>query len=337
MPLLTVILPAYNAEVHLAEAINSVISQTFSDFELIIIDDGSTDRTGEIINEIDDSRIRLIQHKQNAGLIAALNEGIALAKSEFVARMDADDVCEPSRFEEQLEFFDQNPDVGVLGTAIRMIDSESRPGKIFEMPLSRDEVEWALPLLCPLAHPTVMMRTDVVKKAAGYSSGAELAEDYDLWGRISAHVGIANLSSPLLKLRKHPGSVTSSRAQDHLTASALVSKSITDNYLGENTPIEIVRCMCSSGISDSTQTVAAAHLLSRLFARYCRKRDERDVRNVRRDFAIRISRLAKNTPELAGRIKLLCLAQKIDRLLIMGLLKRAIGHFVPIARRRLVG
>ncbi|MDA7926715.1 glycosyltransferase [Verrucomicrobiales bacterium] len=337
MCLLSVILPAYNAERHLAEAVRSVLAQSFSDFELIVINDGSSDRTADIIREIDDSRIRLIQHDQNSGLIAVLNEGISLAKGRFIARMDADDICEISRFEEQLAYFEANPNVGVLGTAIKIIDDEGRGGKVFEMPLLPEEIEWALPLFCPVAHPSVMMRADIIREAGGYSSSAELAEDYELWGRMAKETAIANLSSPLLKLRKHPESVTSSRVQEHLRASALVSKGLIDSHLNEDIALETVQCLRSSGSTESGNADAAVKLLLRLFSLSFQNREKSDTRGIRRDVAIRIFRLANKTSDFKKRLHYFRIAHKFDRNLIVGLLKRGIEQYVPQVKRHLIG
>ncbi|HGF9542707.1 TPA: glycosyltransferase family 2 protein, partial [Acinetobacter baumannii] len=129
--LVSVVLPAYNAELYLKEAIDSVLSQTFTDFELIILNDGSIDRTEEIILSYNDSRIVYVKNEKNLGLIGTLNKGINLAKGKYIARMDADDICLPERFKKQVDFLEKNNEIDLIGTnAIKINNNGDRIGVI---------------------------------------------------------------------------------------------------------------------------------------------------------------------------------------------------------------
>lgn len=336
MPLLSVILPAYNAETYLEPAVRSVLQQSFEDFELIVIDDGSTDRTGQLLGKFNDRRLRVIRHERNAGLIAGLNEGIEASAGRYIARMDADDICEPTRFQRQIECLETRPELGVLGTAIRVIDEQDRPGAAFVMPATPTDVEWAMPLLCPLAHPSVMMRADLVRRAGGYSTTAVHAEDYDLWHRLSRLTQVANLRDPLLRLRKHAASVTSALRHAHLDAAAVVSKAEVDHRLDEDVPIPVVRCLRSWGQTDSECAMQAVRVLSRLLAQLRSSRPAASTTTARRDAAIRIAYLARH---VAGgeRAQVFREAHKAYPLVLPALARKAIRRFVPGATRNLIG
>lgn len=198
---ITVLLPVYNGEQFIAEAVNSILKQTYTNFELLIMDDGSTDQTPKILKELAryDSRIRLHRSK-NRGLIATLNKGLTLSFTELIARMDADDCALPERLALQKAYMDAHPQIAVCGTGIKMYESGRvvipRYGAPFDV-------------LClfgsPMAHPTVMYRRSVILKMGGYAEHMLAAEDYDLWCRLaSAGYGIDNLPQPLLRYREHP-------------------------------------------------------------------------------------------------------------------------------------
>jgi len=206
MPRVTVLLPVYNAEKYIKEAIESMLNQTFRDFELLIINDGSTDKSLEIITSCKDGRIRLIVNEKNEGLIYSLNKGIEMAQGEYIARMDADDICMPERLEIQVEFMENNPNIGVVGSWT-MTDSGEKKfiGKYYSDPA---KIKSGFLFGTSLAHPTVMIK----KGALGnfrYDENFKHAEDYDLWTRMADSVNFANLTEVLLMHRKHEESVSS--------------------------------------------------------------------------------------------------------------------------------
>jgi glycosyltransferase involved in cell wall biosynthesis len=207
-PLISVLMPAYNAERYVAEAVRSILDQSFGDFEFVIIDDGSTDRTRAILERFAarDGRIRLVS-RPNRGLVATLNEGLGLARGELIARMDADDVALPDRFEHQVAFLREHPEVVCLGGAYLMIDAKGWVMIDNHPPEEDREIqEELLKGVTCLIHPAAMMRRDAVRAAGGYDERMEQSEDLDLWLRLGERGRLANLHQVVLKYRIHGGS-----------------------------------------------------------------------------------------------------------------------------------
>jgi glycosyltransferase involved in cell wall biosynthesis len=200
-PKVTVLLPVYNGERYLHEAIESVLDQSFADFELLIVNDGSTDHSVEIIQSYSDPRIRLLHNEKNLGLIATLNKGLDLTRGEYIARMDCDDVSLPSRLEKQVNFMDSKPDVGVCGTWLELIGEGS--GQIWASPGDFETIRCTMIFECPIYHPTVIIRQSILKGHNLHYGNFPHAEDYELWVRLSGHVQIANLQEVLLLHRNH--------------------------------------------------------------------------------------------------------------------------------------
>ena len=210
-PRITVALSVYKNAEYLAEALDSILAQTFADFELVIVDDGSTDQSSAIIDRYtaNDPRIRVIR-QGNQGLVASLNHIIAVARAPYIARMDGDDIALPERFARQVAFLDAHPDHGVIGTQIWTIDAQGhrRSEPPVDHPLSADVIAAALPTASPLCHPSVMMRRDVLKAAGGYRPAYRHCEDYDLWLRLAEQTRIANLPERLHLYRYSPSQVS---------------------------------------------------------------------------------------------------------------------------------
>jgi glycosyltransferase involved in cell wall biosynthesis len=194
----------YNGGEFLSEALESVVNQSFDEFEFLVIDDGSTDRTPHILRSyaLVDRRLRIYTQK-NLGLAAALNRGWRLARGELVARMDADDVAKPERIEYQVEFLKRHPKVAVLGTACEFMSRDGSRRLPMPLPCEDTDIKKTLPYGNCLAHPTVMMRKSVLIETAGYRSAFVHAEDYDLWLRVAERHRLANLADPLLSYRIH--------------------------------------------------------------------------------------------------------------------------------------
>ena len=206
-------MPVYNGGRYLAPALRSVLGQSFRDFELIALNDGSTDGSGEVLDEYArlDPRIRVV-HQPNRGLVPTLNTGLELASGTYIARMDADDVCMPSRFEKQVAFLDAFPDIAVVGTQMRLVNEGGRILGISESPLTPLRVQWTLLLNSALVHPTIMARRDILNRYGGYESGFPHTEDYALWTRLAIHEKLANLPDILLTYR-YLGSGVSTKYQ----------------------------------------------------------------------------------------------------------------------------
>lgn len=217
----SVLLPVYNGADVLGAAINSILVQTLTDFELLVVNDGSTDATLRVIGSFQDPRIRVIDLETNQGLINALNAGIAEARGEFLARMDHDDIAHPHRLEKQVVAMTASGSV-ICGSAIQPFGAIN--GRPIGYPLTDAEIRALLPVGSPFAHPTVMMRTEVCKHL-GYSSTAKHCEDYELWWRISKMGTMQNLAEPLLRYRFHLGQISSKHHELQLSGTAAIAAS----------------------------------------------------------------------------------------------------------------
>jgi glycosyltransferase involved in cell wall biosynthesis len=197
-PLVTVLMPVYNASLYLEEAVNSILSQTFQNFEFLIIDDGSTDDSVSILKKYNDPRIRLILSEKNSGISATLNKGIELASCELIARMDADDISYPTRLKKQYEYMEAHPECGLLSSWARVITHDKQFVHVEKFP-SRFYY-YNLNFECWIYHPTVMFRKQVVIKAGMYSK--PYSEDYDLFWKIARDFPIANIEEILVDYRQ---------------------------------------------------------------------------------------------------------------------------------------
>jgi glycosyltransferase involved in cell wall biosynthesis len=207
-PKLSVILPVYNGQQYLSEAIQSVLSQSFTDFELIIINDGSTDGSGEIINSFCDARIRYIE-QSNKGLAATLNRGILLAKGEYVARQDQDDVCLSSRFEKQVAFLDANPLLGMVGSAAEIWVGNEETNRFLKHPVDDASLTFGMLFDNHFVHSSVTIRLSVFASVGGYAEGLrQPPEDYELWSRVMKEYKLANLPDVLMVYREVQGSMS---------------------------------------------------------------------------------------------------------------------------------
>ena len=208
-PTVTVLLPVYNGEKYLHETVQSILGQTYSDFEFLIVDDGSTDRSIEIIDKFIDPRIRILKNPMRLKLSGALNRGIDEAKGKYIARMDADDIALPRRLEKQVAFMDKHKEVGVCGTAIQVIREGKNRTELY--PETVEEIRAYALFDCPFCHPSVIMRKEnFVNNNLYYDCNYYPTEDYELWARAISYFPTANLNEPLLRYRVHNDSMTGS-------------------------------------------------------------------------------------------------------------------------------
>jgi glycosyltransferase involved in cell wall biosynthesis len=204
----TVLMPAYNASKYIYEAIDSVLQQTFSEFELVIINDGSTDNTAEIVRSFHDSRIFLVE-QDNGGIASALNNGLNHARAEYVARFDADDVCQPDRLQQQYNYMTRNPGCIVVGSAVDYIDMHDNFIFSYQLPAyTNDEIKKLPYSVCPFIHSSVLFKKSVVLEVGGYNRHAHSFEDHFLWLQIEKFGEFHNLAQSLIKVRLNPESIT---------------------------------------------------------------------------------------------------------------------------------
>ncbi|MBR4863350.1 MAG: glycosyltransferase [Oscillospiraceae bacterium] len=207
MPKVSVVMPAYNAEAYIGAAIESILNQSFTDFEFLILNDCSADGTEDIIKSYNDSRIVYLKNEKNMGVAATLNKGFAVAQGDYIARMDADDIAHPRRFEQQVAYLDAHPEVAVLGTQVRFFSVEG-DGEPFCYSGSCAQLKIDLLFASAIAHPSVMLRRQMILDLGGYDSQFEGLEDYELWCRVSQQAALAVYPEILLRYRIHPGQVT---------------------------------------------------------------------------------------------------------------------------------
>ena len=199
---ITVLMPVYNAEKFLKEAIDSILNQTFKDFEFLIINDASTDNSKKIIISYQDSRIRYFENKKNLGVAKTLNRGLRLAKGEYIARMDADDISLPDRFKKQVEFMEKNPQTAICGTWLQLINN--KVDDIWRCPSDHETIKSLSLFYSSIYHPTVFIRINILKKNNFFYNPLFVhVEDYELWVRIMEKTRVANLKEVLLFHRIH--------------------------------------------------------------------------------------------------------------------------------------
>ncbi|GAA4338315.1 glycosyltransferase family 2 protein [Flaviaesturariibacter amylovorans] len=207
-PKITVLMPAYNVARYIADAVRSVLAQTFTDFELLVIDDGSTDNTASVVRTFADPRIRLVR-QANSGVAGALNTGLELARAPLVARFDADDICYPQRLAVQYAALQEDPSLVVLGSAADYIDAERRFVFAATPPALTDAaIRAQYQQACPFIHSSVLYRKADVIAAGGYDLRAHSFEDHLLWGRLLQAGTARNLDTPLIQVRLNAQSVT---------------------------------------------------------------------------------------------------------------------------------
>jgi len=207
-PKITVLMPAYNAERYIAAAISSVLKQSFTDFELLIVNDGSTDNTARIIKSFKDPRIVLVEH-ENKGIAEALNTGLIYSRAPYIARFDADDICYPDRLKTQYDFITAHPEYSIIGSAADYMDAHEN--YIFtQHPVAHlnEEIQDLSYTICPFIHSSVFYKKDIIIRNGGYNQHAYTYEDHFLWMNILKNAKACNLSQPLLKVRLNPESIT---------------------------------------------------------------------------------------------------------------------------------
>lgn len=214
-PRVTILMPVFNGEKYLAVAMESILCQTFRDFVLLVIDDGSSDSSLAIAQSFDDPRIRVERNPGNMGLVKTLNRGLDLVQTEFVARMDSDDISLPQRLEKQVAFLDENPDIGMCGTAYELFHDSVR--QTIRPPCRHEEIVYGLLDDNVFLHSSVIVRMEVLNRhGLRYSEGYRHAEDYELWARLARHTHIGNLPEVLVRYRSHPENVSNTNKPEQI-------------------------------------------------------------------------------------------------------------------------
>lgn len=250
MPKVTVLMPVYNAEKHLSKALESILNQTFTDFEFLIIDDCSTDSTPAILDRYADPRIVRHRNPRNLGIVDTLNRGLELAQGEYIARMDADDIAYPDRLRAQVEYLDRYPEVVLLGTKYVHIDDDGEyvyggePAPPPPEPGTRAALRWSLLWMTSIQHPTAMMRREtVLKHGLRYDKAYETAEDYELWSRFGHYGEVERLEPVLLYYRINPSGISETRRAHQLETHFRITYREISAHLGAPPPEDAMRLL----------------------------------------------------------------------------------------------
>lgn len=228
----------YNAADYLQEAIDSILNQSFTSFEFIIVDDGSSDGSAGIVENRSDPRIKLIRNDVNLGLAKSLNIALGASRGDYVARMDSDDISLPHRLEKQVGFMDSHPEVGISGTWIRYFGAGQA---VLRPPTDHATLVAALVFGPPLVHPAVIMRRSLVEKHdLQYDSTFKRAQDYDLWWRVAPHTRLANLGEVLLHYRLHEDQARNAHGGEQQQYAGVVRKRVLQALGFEPTPEEMM-------------------------------------------------------------------------------------------------
>ena len=241
----SVLMAVYNGERYLRQSVESILNQTYSDFEFIILDDGSNDSTLSILNEYAprDRRMVLVRNETNIGLARSLNLGLELAQGEYIARMDADDISMPERLAVQVAYLETHSDIGVLGSKAYFVDDEM---STINYPENPDYLKWCLCFYNPIAHPSVMYRHSLIDSVGGYNEEYQFAQDYELWGRLSGITKLSNFQQVLVQMRKHEGNVTRIHADESIENSLKIGQKMMAEFINAPVPKNIVGCCHTS-------------------------------------------------------------------------------------------
>ncbi|MBN1841350.1 MAG: glycosyltransferase [Deltaproteobacteria bacterium] len=308
-PMVSVLMSVYDGERYLRDSVESMLNQTFADFEFVIVNDSSTDASRAILESYDDSRILLLHNQKNRGLTYSLNRGLAAAKSEYVARMDADDISVPQRLEKQVSFLRAHPEIGILGCSCDNIDSEGRRVGSSTMPETDLAVRWVSLLGNPFIHSTVMIRRGIlVSNGLKYDETFETAQDYDLWTRMLQHTRGANLGERLIRYRLCDNVTRKQRKsqlQNHdIIAVRTIREQLPDFIVNPERISELGRLFIGGDYSTrevAGKRVALANLYLNMFEKFMDRCDsEPSGRRLKRDVAARAARIIFHRPLQQG-------------------------------------
>jgi glycosyltransferase involved in cell wall biosynthesis len=241
-PKVTVLMSVYNNEKYLSEAIDSILNQTFKDFEFIIVNDASIDGTLDILKRYKDPRLQIINNKENIGLTRSLNMGLQIAKGDYIARQDADDISAPDRLKKEIDFLDTHKEHAVTGTSVKVIDENSKVIRLLDRPTEDEQIRKFLRVDNCINHGSVMMRKIALDKVGQYDENMTRSQDYELWLRISKEYLLGNLSEYLYFWRKHAENI---EAKNLVEQKIFVALGIAKNNISnvERVAIQFINTM----------------------------------------------------------------------------------------------
>jgi glycosyltransferase involved in cell wall biosynthesis len=290
-PAVSVLMAVYNCAPYLPAALDSVLGQSFSDYEFIVVDDASTDETPAILSAytLRDNRFVLLRNERNLKLPASLNRGLAVCRAPLIARADGDDLCHPKRLVKQVEFLNQHPEVGAISCSYNRIDADGRAIGFQALPTESAMIKFKLLWESTLSHAGALYRARAVRAVGGYDETFVTAQDYDLWARLADSMEFANLSDPLLTVRTHAACATTVRAQETVRLGHNVSQRLLSRYLGRSLSIEetaaLTGLLCAFVAVSSEQLSPALRLLDELWGRAKSREDASTWRWARREIS----------------------------------------------------
>ena len=213
-PLVSVVMSVYNGERYLREAIGSILNQTFRDFEFLMINDGSSDRTAEILKDYNINRIKIIKNERNIGLTKSLNKGLRIARGEYIARQDADDVSAPDRLEKEVNFLETHRDYAVVGTFVKILNEDSEVIGLLDRLTADTQIRKCLGTDNCITHGSTMIRKKCLLNVGFYDESIARAQDYELWLRLSEKYRLANIPEYLYMWRKHDENIEAKHIEE---------------------------------------------------------------------------------------------------------------------------
>lgn len=236
MPLVSVVMSIYNDGHYVSQAVESILAQSFRDFEFLIVDDGCTDNTREVISRYDDPRIRVIVNEENLGLAPSLNKAIRQSRATYVARQDADDISLPDRLEREITCLESQPDICMVGSPAIVVSDAGVPKGHWAVSSADIDLKWQLLFSNPFIHSSIMLRRTVLERAGYYPDDPQIfrafVEDYDLWSRMNRIGRSTNLSEPLVMFRQNPTSASTRTHEQQLYQRNLIAKRNVSWILG---------------------------------------------------------------------------------------------------------
>lgn len=277
-PAVTVLMAAHNEEAYVSAAVGSVLGQTFAAFELVLVDDASTDGTAAILRDIRDKRVRIVRNATRQGLTRSLIVGMKAARAALIARQDADDLSMPHRLEKQVAAFSADSALGLVGSSCDVIDDAGRHHRARRMPPTDLEIRWHSLLDNPFVHSSVMFRAEVYAQAGGYDAGFCTTQDYDLWRRMLHVTKARNIARRLTVYRQRPNAVSSRNRteqlanHDHVSRQALVDAGLGNVLSAQRLP-QLRRLFAGGDPAPAAAEIATLvrdywTLLSRFHARH---------------------------------------------------------------------
>lgn len=273
MPRVSVLMPSYNCAHYVTEAIGSICRQTFTDFELVVLDDASTDDTANVLAGLTDPRIKVVEGSQRRGIAASRNHLVELASSPMIAWMDADDVSVPTRLQQQVDRLIDRPDIAVVGADVITTDQDGNiSGKPWVPPTLPDVIEWEFLFGTPLINGTTMVRREVYDQQR-YDHKLSVGEDNDLWARCLMNVKMSNLDSVVLLHRRHPGNTTAVELHHSMEIGVLITKRVLSDLMQMEVSLPVCRALryphlLEPNMSTASDVVEAMETLAMMVSRF---------------------------------------------------------------------